>query len=337
MLSLPLIYPHETDSTWLRGSYQPRADSPPPVNGQNPHQTHRQRQIREGEKKQQHAKSPLAILAAEEAAIRQRKAAVRGFGAQWIRPIGFPKTLQAQTEEEVERLEMLEEQRRNQGLDDLQAQQQLHETQQAAQAHAAQAEAAEEEGEEEEVDLDAEIPDADADATGGDLTFNEDSMMEGSQIDQAEHNADEYAEMEEAELTGAARDEEDLDMDLDRDLDDSVPEAGSYQHTDTELEETDSESELQDNSFTGRSATRSARMPAPAPANRGGLDFQSVGGLQQRMRTQVSAADSLPRSPGSLNLSSSILESSMIGSSPAMQRSNAAGRGRPASRRGRLS
>lgn len=335
MLSLPLIHPHETDSTWLRGSYQPRADSPPPVNGQTPHQTHRQRQIREGEKKQQHARSPLAILAAEEAAIRQRKAAVRGFGAQWIRPIGFPKTLQAQTEEEVERLEMLEEQRRNQGLDDLQAQQQLLETQQQAQEHAAQAEAGDEDAEEDEVDLDAEIPDADADATGGDLTFNEDSMLEGSQVDPAEREADEYAEMEEAELTGAARDEEDLDMDLDRDLDDSVPEAGSYQHTDTELEETDSESELQEDSFTNRSAARSARMPAPA--NRPGLDAQPMGGLQERMRAQVGAADSLPRSPGSLNLSSSILESSMIGSSPVMQRNNGGSRGRSNARRGRYS
>lgn len=330
MLSLPLIHPHEIDSTWLRGSYQPRAESPPPVNGQTPHQTHRQRQLREGEKKQQHAKSPLAILAAEEAAIRQRKAAVRGFGAQWIRPIGFPKTLQAQTEEEVERLEMLEEQRRNQGLDDLQAQQQLLETQQQAQEHAAQEEANEEDGEEEEVDLDAEIPDADA--TGLDVTFNEDSMMEGSQMDPAEQNADEYAEMEEAELTGAARDEEDLDMDLDRDLDDSVPEAGSYQHTDTELEDTESESELQEDSFTSRSAARSARMPAPA--TRPGLD---MGGLQERMRAQVGLADSLPRSPGSLNLSSSIMESSMMGSSPVMQRGNAAGRGRSDVRRGRHS
>lgn len=333
MLSLPLIHPHETDSTWLRGSYQPRAESPPPVNGQTPHQTHRQRQLREGEKKQQHARSPLAILAAEEAAIRQRKAAVRGFGAQWIRPIGFPKTLQAQTEEELERLEMLEEQRRNQGLDDLQAQQQLLETQQQAQEHAAQAEAGEEDAEEEEVDLDAEIPDADA--SGADLTFNEESMLEGSQIEPAEREADEYAEMEEAELTGAARDEQDLDMDLDRDLDDSVPEAGSYQHTDTELEESDSESELQEDSFTSRSAARSARMPAPA--NRSSLNAPPMGGLQERMRAQVGAADSLPRSSGSLNLSSSILDSSMIGSSPVVQRNNGGTRGRTTGRRGRHS
>lgn len=326
MLSLPLIHPHETDSTWR--PHQPRADSPPPT-GQTPHQTHRQRQLREGEKKQQHARSPLAILAAEESAIRQRKAAVRGFGAQWIRPIGFPKTLQAQTEEEVERLEMLEEQRRNQGLDDLQAQQQLLETQQQAQEHAAQTEAGDEDADEDEVDLDAEIPDADA--TG--ITFNEESMLEGSQIDMTDHDADEYAGIEEAELTGAARDEEDLDMDLDRDLDDSVPEAGSYQHTDTELEETDSESELQDESFTERSAARSARMPAPS--HRSNMDAQGMGGLQERMRAQM-GADSLPRSPGSLNLSSSLMESSMIGSSPVMSRTHAGGRGR-LGRRGRHS
>ncbi|KAG9714025.1 hypothetical protein KCU73_g16335, partial [Aureobasidium melanogenum] len=42
-------------------------------------------------------------------------------------------------------------------------------------------------------------------------------------------------------LTGVAQDE--LDLGIERDLDDSVPEAGSYQHTDSELEDSDSDDE----------------------------------------------------------------------------------------------
>lgn len=148
---------------------------------------------------------------------------------------------------------------------------------------------------------------------------------------------EQYANMEEAELTGAAQDEEDLGIEMERDLDDSVPEAGSYQHTDSELEDSDSESELRE-SFIGRPAPSSARTRTPATADRSMVE-PPIMGLQDRMRAQVTAADALPRSPGSLNLSSSILDSSMMaGSSPVMQRSNNGGRPRAArGRRGRYS
>ena len=137
--------------------------------------------------------------------------------------------------------------------------------------------------------------------------------------------------MEEAELTGAARDEEELG--IERDLDDSVPEAGSYQHTDTEVEDSDSDSELRD-SFAVQSTRRSARSGGSGRPLQ--AQMQGLAGLQERMRAQVSAADSLPRSPGSINLSSSILESSFVGSSPVMQRGANGGRGR-GRRRGRQS
>jgi hypothetical protein len=227
----------------------------------------------------------------------------------------------------------------------------------------------------EERDLDDEIPEAEitGDITGditeditGDITaydtFNEDSMMEGSMLEQQEH----YAELEVAELTGAAQEEEDLgiedddlgmdadldaDLDGDLDLDDEVPEAGSYQHTDTEEEDSDSDSsssssseeeeevsEVQD-SLVQQSARRSARVSAQRQQQQLQFSAQTpaMGSLQERMRAQVGAADSLPRSPGSVHLSSSILESSFIGSSPMMQRANQAGRGRGAARRGRMS
>ncbi|GAB7335952.1 hypothetical protein MBLNU13_g08196t1 [Cladosporium sp. NU13] len=371
MLSLPLIPPQDDHSAWLRTSYRPRADSPPPANpqiaAQHPQQHRQNRQLRDEEKRAQQARSPLALLAADEAAIAQRKAAIRNFGAYWIRPPGVPKTLQAMTEEEQERREQEEIERRERGMLDMQAQQQLAEAQQQG----AQAMAEQEDPEApEERDLDDEIPEAEitGDITGditeditGDITaddtFNEDSMMEGSMLEQQEH----YAELEVAELTGAAQEEEDLgiedddlgmdaDLDGDLDLDDEVPEAGSYQHTDTEEEDSDSDSsssseeeeeasEVQD-SLVQQSARRSARVSAQRQQQQQ-LQFSAqtpaMGSLQERMRAQVGAADSLPRSPGSVHLSSSILESSFIGSSPMMQRANQAGRGRGAARRGRRS
>jgi hypothetical protein len=263
-------------------------------------------------------------------------------------------------------LEQEEEMRRQQGIEDMQAQQQLQEARQAAEEAAAQDDGeeerdlddeipdADEEGEEEERDLDDEVPDPEA--TVGSLTFNEESLVEGSSMgDEAEQQQAEYdVGLEEAELTGVARDEEDLGMGMDRDLDaeeedhglgmerdldeeeeeeeernldDSVPEAGSYQHTDTELEDTtDEESELR-SSFVGG---RAVRTPA--------LGVQPSNGLQERMRAQVQAADVMPRSPGTLNLSSSLLESSMLGSSPVLQRGHPGPRGRAArGRSGRMS
>jgi hypothetical protein len=58
------------------------------------------------------------------------------------------------------------------------------------------------------------------------IPFNEDSFIEGSMVE-AEVSA--MLEMEEAEMAGVLQDE--------RDLDDDIPEAGSYEHTDSELED----------------------------------------------------------------------------------------------------
>ncbi|KAL1306531.1 hypothetical protein AAFC00_005222 [Neodothiora populina] len=99
----------------------------------------------------------------------------------------------------------------------------------------------------------------------GEVTFNDQSsLLEGSFLpadedDDEQQLADQeakeeeelqrqlqqrYARLEEAELTGVARDEADLG--IERDLDDSVPEAGEYQHTDTELDETTTISSSED-------------------------------------------------------------------------------------------
>lgn len=111
---------------------------------------------------------------------------------------------------------------------------------------------AEEDTMEGERDLDDDVPEAEADESDistsedeasmaeegdtsalglqADVTFNEDSFIEGSMM-QAE--VEHMLEREEAEMSGVLQDE--------RDLDDDIPEAGSYEHTDTELDSSDEE------------------------------------------------------------------------------------------------
>ena len=277
------------------------------------------------------------------------------------------------TEEAAELAEAEEQMRQEQGLRDMAAQQQLEEARVRANEAGMQEDEAGED--EQERDLDAEIPDADVnedededaeaedeDEEDANVTFNESSIVEGSRV---EMNAERYAAIEEAELTGAAREMEELgverEMEMERDLDDSVPEAGSYQHTDTEVEDStsDSDSELND-SFAGRtrqqqqaqrpstSARRSARSTrSSASAQRQPQQqpqFQQparMGGLQDRIRAHVSTPTNggvdagLARSPGSLDLSSSLVESSFVGSSPVVQR-GARGRSGAGRRRGAI-
>ncbi|KAK3069897.1 hypothetical protein LTR53_011407 [Teratosphaeriaceae sp. CCFEE 6253] len=348
MFSLPLIPPTFDSTPILPTAFRPRPDSPPPSNinnaTHNPQHARQLQQRRDEDRKLHNTRSPLAFLTADESAIAARKAAIRNLGALWIRPPGVTKTLQAMNEEETERVEMEEQARQEAGLRDMQARQQVLE----AQERAGQTAAAENEEQVPERDLDEEIPDAPE--AGADVSFNEESILEGSsllvdpqqpsELREEEAQVEHAVELEEAELMGVAQDEEDLG--IERDLDDSVPEAGSYQHTDTEVEDTDSDSELQD-SFAVPSVRRSARVERSAQgAHVAGsgrqmqAQYPGMGGLQERMRAQVGAGDALPRSPGSLHLSSSILESSFIGDSPVMQRGGHAARAR-GRRRGRQS
>ncbi|KAK4979877.1 hypothetical protein LTR42_000184 [Elasticomyces elasticus] len=295
MLSLPLIPPTFDSTPILPTAFRPRPDSPEPpasTTQHNPQLARQLQQHRDEQRKIHNTRAPLALLAADEAAITARKAAIRNFGAYWIRPPGIPKTLQAMNEEEIERLEMEEQARVEQVNRDLQARQQLLDAQQ---------EDNDPEAEEGERDLDDEIPDAPD--TAADMSFNEESILEGNSIlvdqqqqlelQEEEEEAQHAVELEEAELMGVAQDEEELG--IERDLDDSVPEAGSYQHTDTELEESDSNSELQD-SFAVQSVRRSARVEQSAQAAFGSQSrplqahSQAMGGLQQRMRAQHSTA-----------------------------------------------
>ncbi|KAF2154905.1 hypothetical protein K461DRAFT_266254 [Myriangium duriaei CBS 260.36] len=279
-----------------------------------------------------HPSSTIAALKSDEALILQRKTAIARFGATWIKPPGVSKTLQAETEERQEREEQEILARREQMMLDMQAQQEAEEARQRAAA----GEAMDEEGGEEQRDLDDDVPDGsmgmDADlsaeegglteedelsdedgTTEADMTFNDGSLIEGSMLqpgggDGNEENSsvqrelaeqERYAQIEEAELTGVVQEEFDLDME--GNLDDSVPEAGSYQHTDTELEDDDSDDD-EDISFSAGLQQRTSG---------GGLfdNRRSIGG-------RLSGGSAASRASLSNRDASSLLDSSFVTSSP---------------------
>jgi hypothetical protein len=299
----------------------------------------------------------LTALAADENAIYQRKQNVRRFGAGWIRPPGVAKTLQALKDEELEKEEQEAMARREQIMMDLAAAQQ-----DAANAEARmrgeEADMDEDDDDENggEHDLDDDVPEAvnssdesasasasasdsdsgsESDSDNGEsvsaaspdargsesMPFNEDSFIEGSQLE-AEVSA--MLEHEEAEMAGVLQDE--------RDLDDDVPEAGSYEHTDSELSDSDSDADMTADlrlvtPATARS-TRSARRSSRRHRRSSGLpsvppSTQRSGHVHAPARTVGRVLDLGPslgsgRSSFGFDASSSLMEgSSMVRSSPA--------------------
>jgi len=175
-------------------------------------------------------------------------------------------------------------------------------------------------GEEEEGvgerDLDDEVPEAESDGSegsdsdgderedgGGDgegeMTFNGSSFLEGS-IVAADAEVEQMLGMEEA---GVLQDE--------RDLDDDVPEAGSYQHTDTELEDSSSEIEVASSVALGSSVQRSARGGRVG----GGVVGAAGMGVGMSMGRGVGVGRSMFSEDGS-----ELGESSLLASSPAATR-----------------
>jgi hypothetical protein len=261
---------------------------------------------------------------------------VRRFGAGWIRPPGVAKTLQANDDERIEKEEQEMLQRREQVMLDLAAAQQ-----DAANAEAReQADEAGEDEDEEQRDLDDDVPEAmasESEASSDDdrssssadgendttVPFNEDSFIEGSML---EAEVSHMLEMEEAEMAGVLQDE--------RDLDDDVPEAGSYEHTDSELED-DSDEDGTRGLPTGLSSARSrrsrresgrrtsGRRSSGLPSGAGsGVGVQGMG-MQDPSRLGVSRGIDLGvdlghgRSSFGMDGSSSIMEgSSFMRSSP---------------------
>ncbi|OCK91304.1 uncharacterized protein K441DRAFT_707318 [Cenococcum geophilum 1.58] len=340
MLSLPLITPRDDSPLWPPALPPPPDPAPPPQADHLPttplptHHTHHRRPTSHHTHHRGHPSppfSPLLALTLDENAIAQRKQNVRRFGAGWLRPPGVAKTYQASMDEAAEREEQEMLARREQELLELASAQEEATAAAAAAAAAGDAGAGAgagggaeggAQGEEEEGvgerDLDDEVPEAESDGSegsdgdgdegedgGGDgegeMTFNGSSFLEGS-IVAADAEVEQMLEMEEA---GVLQDE--------RDLDDDVPEAGSYQHTDTELEDSSSDIEVASSVALGSSVRRSARG---GRAGGGVVGAAGMGvGMSMGRGVGVGVGRSLFGEDGS-----ELGESSLLASSPAAAR-----------------
>jgi len=167
-----------------------------------------------------------------------------------------------------------------------------------------------EEDEEEEEEEEEGSEEAQEEST---VPFNEDSFIEGSML---EAEVSHMLEMEEAEMAGVLQDE--------RDLDDDVPEAGSYEHTDSELEDS---SDIDNSALPpGLSSVRSRRSTRRRSSRRRSSGRRSSGlphgmalGVQPTAgRISLGVDLGNGRSSFGIDGSSSILEgSSFLRSSPA--------------------
>ncbi|KAI9691350.1 MAG: hypothetical protein M1820_009729 [Bogoriella megaspora] len=265
MLSLPLIPPQYTSPHLSHSSTNPTTanapSNPPPA-------TAPQRRPTFSPSYENHPPAPssLILLTSDESALIQRKRNIRRFGAGWIRPPGVQKTFQQSMDEAQERLE------HEAGLERERRAEELRGAQVAAENAERERNNLGEGGEggdgqggewvEGERDLDADIPDAEVERDLDDEVpeAEEESMGFGeSEEDEDEEDDDDAAEMgsprgrHERGMVQRDVEMEDVEMEMEgeveeeRDLDDDVPEAGGYEHTDTELED-ESEGE-EPNSF----------------------------------------------------------------------------------------
>ncbi|KAF1353405.1 hypothetical protein BDV97DRAFT_367014 [Delphinella strobiligena] len=375
MLSLPLIAPQNEYILFLSPHLHPATDTSPhlPQHQRRPPSSSSHQNgnglSNNNTKHAQASRHSLPQLVFDETSIQTRKHNIRLFGAGWIKPPGVAKTLQAEMEDRAEREEQEGIARRERALADMQAVQEIEEArgrgEEAAQAEAEggerdldeeipDAEEGEEEEEEEEsgvseegdldLDLDDDVEAVDEEA---DITFNEESLLENSFLPTSASDEEEreriqqerYARLEEAELTGVAQDEADLG--IERDLDDSVPEAGSYEHTDSELVSSSEEeasgsddneaeqiSEVRPRSATARRSSGRASFGRRSSGRRSLQSAQSRRSLRGG-QALVSESERSLRSrdvDASINrdisflLGSSLIESSFMASSPVMGR-----------------
>ncbi|KAF1833135.1 hypothetical protein BDW02DRAFT_553195 [Decorospora gaudefroyi] len=330
MFSLPMIAPRPDATLWPshRSTYSDFSEtshSPPNHHG------HHGRPTSHHGPHDQNARTTSTFLAAlnnDENTIAQRKSNVRRFGAGWLRPPGIGKTLQAMDDEKLEKEEQEMMQRREQVMLDLAAAQQ-----EAANAEQReQGEHMQEDGAEER-DLDDDVPEAESTQSGessadeedtselsegaqeeSTVPFNEGSFIEGSML---EAEVSHMLEMEEAEMAGVLQDE--------RDLDDDVPEAGSYEHTDSELEDSsDVDNSILPPGLRSTRSTRSTRRRSSGRRSSGrrssGLPSGMAVGSAHAVAGRVSLGVDLGHGRSSFGMdgSSSLLEgSSFLRSSPA--------------------
>ncbi|KAI9699381.1 MAG: hypothetical protein M1836_002992 [Candelina mexicana] len=229
--SLPLITPHDAHLLWYTPSTtnttSPSFLEPTPTTTTTPTYSNPPPHPRRHAPHNNTTRSRLAHVQHSTHLLTQRKQNIRRFGSNWIRPPGVPKTYQAMMDEAAEREEQVAEAAREL---------RLLEEQEAAEEEAAMEMGALEEGGEEaggmgERDLDEDVPEA-----------GEEEEEEGFSVEE-EVGGDGVGDGDEGVLgegggdgVGGMGGEGE-----DRDLDEDVPEAGSYQHTDTEVEDESSQ------------------------------------------------------------------------------------------------
>jgi len=182
------------------------------------------------------------------------------------------------------------------------------------------------ESEEEQEEVDASV----LDTTQADMTFNEESFLEGSMLahdqepdrdqeeDQEQEEVAHMLELEEAEMSGILQEE--------RDLDDDIPEAGEYEHTDTELS---LESDEEGSSRLSASLLSNRRVSAPGTAPRrstrrnSGFQSMHVRSTTRSVRTTRSslsrATHTHPRSSIGTQSRSSITPHELVHEEPRTQ------------------
>ncbi|MCJ1463038.1 hypothetical protein MMC07_001642 [Pseudocyphellaria aurata] len=208
------------------------------------HNNHPNNQIRQNQpgpqqqsqfQSQQPTRTLLSTLRADEHAILVRKANIARFGATWLRPAGVAKTLQGLADEQAEREEAEAGAAREYTLPEAQP---MLETEHPSA---------------DDRDLDDEVPDAD-EGEGGwiDEEDDEEDDLDVQENLQNLHNG--YGAPMVADRDNIGMDAEgDIQYAFgDRDLDDDIPEGmdGSYQHTDTEVEDESSEGEIESEAQT---------------------------------------------------------------------------------------
>ncbi|CAF9937393.1 hypothetical protein IMSHALPRED_011122 [Imshaugia aleurites] len=225
--SLPTLHPPPPHTL-----FHPTLTAPPPSSTNShpntpDHHPHQQQPPTPHPHPHRPHQTPLSALHIDEQAIRARKTHIRRFGSNWLRPPGVSKTLQGMADERAEREEGELARAREVALVEAQA---AAEAEMEVQGMGmAVGGGGEEEGGgglgETERDLDAEIRDmdADADADGWSEVSDED-VVEG--LEGAEQSL----------LGGEGDGEGGGEVDLDAE----VPE-GSYEHTDTEIEDESSD------------------------------------------------------------------------------------------------
>ena len=183
--------------------------------------------------------STLHVLRQSENFVAQRKVNIQRFGASWIRPPGVSKTYQAAMDEAAEREEQdrLMSQAEEDDLADMEGE---GNTADPDGVDGGPADGDSVDGEDR--DLDDDIPEAAGDDddffdVDDDDEDDDDDDGDGSDgMDELAERGNEDEGLFVPEDGGSAG-----DLAGERDLDEDVPEAGSYQHTDTELEDVSEE------------------------------------------------------------------------------------------------